>query len=53
MLLAEVRARALRSLIPPPRLRLAQWLETNLVFKAQPLWSEANQAKRDLKVVLL
>jgi phage terminase large subunit GpA-like protein len=28
--LAEVRARALRALIPPPRLRLSQWIEANI-----------------------
>jgi hypothetical protein len=27
MLLAEIRTRALASLIPPPRLRLSEWIE--------------------------
>jgi hypothetical protein len=30
--LDDVRARALRSLIPPPRLPLAQWIEANIVL---------------------
>ena len=29
-LLAHIRARALRSLIPPPRLRLSEWIESNI-----------------------
>jgi phage terminase large subunit GpA-like protein len=29
---ADVRARALRSLIPPPRLRLAAWIEREIVL---------------------
>jgi phage terminase large subunit GpA-like protein len=28
--LATVRAAALRSLIPPPRLRLSEWIENNI-----------------------
>ena len=32
MLLAEVRSRALRSLIPPPRLRLSDWIEREIVL---------------------
>jgi hypothetical protein len=28
--LAEVRARALQALIPPPRLPLSQWIEANI-----------------------
>jgi hypothetical protein len=28
--LADIRARALRSLIPPPRLHLSQWIESNI-----------------------
>ena len=30
--LAEIRANALRSLIPPPRLRLSQWIEREIVL---------------------
>lgn len=30
--LAAVRARALRSLIPPPRLRLSYWIEREIVL---------------------
>lgn len=30
--LATVRANALRSLIPPPRLRLSQWIEREIVL---------------------
>jgi phage terminase large subunit GpA-like protein len=29
---ADVRARALRSLIPPPKLNLADWIEANIVL---------------------
>jgi phage terminase large subunit GpA-like protein len=29
-LLADIRARSLRALIPPPRLRLSQWIEQNI-----------------------
>jgi phage terminase large subunit GpA-like protein len=32
MLLTKVRADALRALIPPPRLRLSQWIEANIVL---------------------
>ena len=28
--IAEIRARALRSLLPPPRLRLSEWIEANI-----------------------
>ena len=28
--ISEVRARALRALIPPPRLRLSEWIEGNI-----------------------
>jgi hypothetical protein len=34
MVLEQVRARALRSLIPPPRLRLSEWIEANIVLPA-------------------
>jgi phage terminase large subunit GpA-like protein len=30
MLLAEIRSRVLASLIPPPRLRLSEWIESQL-----------------------
>jgi phage terminase large subunit GpA-like protein len=32
MFIADIRTRALRSLIPPPRLRLSQWIERELVL---------------------
>jgi phage terminase large subunit GpA-like protein len=32
MTLAEIRARALSSLIPPPRLRLSEWIEREIVL---------------------
>ena len=32
MLLADVRACALRSLIPPPRLKLSEWIEREIVL---------------------
>jgi phage terminase large subunit GpA-like protein len=34
MTLAEVRADALRSLIPPPKLRLSEWIEQTIVLPA-------------------
>jgi phage terminase large subunit GpA-like protein len=34
MTLAEVRAEALRSLIPPPKLRLSEWIEQTIVLPA-------------------
>jgi hypothetical protein len=32
MLPVEVRARVLRSLIPPPRLKLSEWIESNIIL---------------------
>jgi hypothetical protein len=32
MLLAEIRTRALASLIPPPQLRLSEWIEGEIVL---------------------
>jgi hypothetical protein len=32
MSLANVRRRALRALIPPPRLKLSDWIEANIVL---------------------
>jgi phage terminase large subunit GpA-like protein len=34
MEISEVRARALRALIPPPRLRLSEWIESNIRLPA-------------------
>jgi hypothetical protein len=34
MRIAEIRQNALRSLIPPPRLALSQWIESNI--RARP-----------------
>lgn len=46
--LADVRARALRSLIPPPRLQLSDWIERQIVLPEGGLGA----ARRDPPVAL-